>query len=331
MMGMPGHLLRAILVVCALMPMSLPAAVAGSYPTGPVRIVVGFGASSTADIVARLVGKHLEEKLGKPVIVENRPGNSSMIAAETVARAVNDGRTLFMGTVANTLNPARTEGGFDLGRDLQPIALLGVVPNVLVANASVPVKTVSDLIALAKANPAALTFATSGLWTASHMAVEMFNMKAGTKIVAVPYQGGANQAVTDLLTGRINLMFNVAVSSAPYVSSGKLTALAVGQPKRTAIMPDVPTMAEAGLSGFDVGIWIGLLAPAGTSPEIVATLAQASNDALQQASIKEALKAQGIDPLGSSPAEFAEFIRNDTRKWKDLMAATGLKESGLKE
>lgn len=324
-MDVSGHVLRLGLVLCAAI-LSVPASSAGSYPTGPVRIVVGFGPASTADIVARLVGKHLEEKLDKPVIVENRPGNSSMIAAEVVARSANDGRTLFMATVANTLNPARMEGGFDLNKDMQPIALLGIVPNVLVANASVPVKTVSDLIALAKANPAALTFATSGQWTASHMAAEMFNLKAGTSIVAVPYQGGANQAVTDLLTGRINLMFNVAVTVAPYVSSGKLTALAVGQPKRTALMPDVPTMDEAGLPGFDVGIWIGLLAPAGTPPEIINALSEASNDALQQPAIKDALKAQGIDPLGSTPAAFAEFIRNDMHKWRELLASTGLKE-----
>lgn len=326
-MGVPAGQLRLSLVLCALMMVAyIPAVAAGSYPSGPVRIVVGFGASSTADIVARLVGKHLEEQLGKPVIVENRPGNSSMLAAEAVARAPNDGRTLFMGTVANTLNPAHLKSGFDLGKDLQPIALLGVVPNVLVANPSVPAKTVRELIALAKKDPSSLTFATSGSWTASHMAVEMFNLKAGTQIVSVPYQGGANQAVTDLLTGRINLMFNVAAALAPYVSSGKLNALAVGQPKRTAIMPDIPTMEEEGLPGFDVGVWIGLLAPAGTTPEIIDTLARLSNDALQQPSVKEALKAQGIDPLGGTPEEFSTFIRDDNRKWRDLLASTGLKE-----
>jgi tripartite-type tricarboxylate transporter receptor subunit TctC len=324
---MMGHSLRAGLILCAFaIAAYVPATYAGSYPAGPVRIVVGFGPSSTADIVARLVARHLEEKLGKPVIVENRPGNSSMIAAEMVARAPNDGLTLFMATVANTLNPAHTRDGFDLGKKLQPIALLGVVPNVLVVNSSVPVKTVAELIALAKKDPTALTFATSGQWTASFMAAELFNMKAGTKIISVPYQGGASQSLTDLLEGRINLTFNVAGSLAPYVSSGKLTALAVGQPKRTAIMPDVPTMDEAGLPGFDVGIWIGLLAPIGTSPEIIDTLAQASNEALQNHSIRDGLKAQGIDALGSTPAEFADFIRKDIKKWQDLIEATGLKE-----
>jgi tripartite-type tricarboxylate transporter receptor subunit TctC len=326
-MNLPGSSLQTSLILCAFLTASyVPAAVAGSFPAGPIHVVVGFGPASVADTVARLVAKHLEEKFGKPVIVENRPGNSSMNAAELVARAPNDGLTLFMATVANTLNPAHLKDGFDLDKKLQPIALLGVVPNVLVVDASMPIKTVTELIALAKKDPAALTFATSGQWTASFMAAELFNMKAGTRIVSVPYQGGSNQALTDILTGRIKLTFNAAGTLAPYVSSGKLTALAVGQPKRTALMPDVPTMDEAGLSGFDVGTWIGLLAPVGTSPEIINTLAQASNDALQQQSIKDGLKAQGIDALGSTPAEFADFIQKDIQKWKTLIEATGLKE-----
>jgi len=231
-----------------------------------------------------------------------------------------------MATVANTLYPAHIKDGFDLSQKLQPIALLGVVPNVLVVDASVPVRSVSELIALAKRDPGALTFATSGQWTASFMAAELFNLKAGTKIVSVPYQGGSNQSLTDLLTGRIKLTFNVAGTLAPYVSSGKLIALAVGQPKRTAIMPDVPTMDEAGLPGIDVGTWIGLMAPRGTSQEIIDTLAQASLEAMRQPSVKDALKAQGIDPLGSTPSEFAEFIQKDIQKWQALVEALGLKE-----
>lgn len=317
--------LRIGLVLCAIGSF-ISAALGGSYPSAPVRIVVGFGPASAADTVARLVAKQLEDRLGKPVIVENRPGNSSMIAAELVARAPNDGLTLFMATVANTLYPAHTKDGFDLSQKLQPIALLGAVPNVLVVDASVPVRSVSELIALAKKDPSALTFATSGQWTASFMAAELFNMKAGTKIVSVPYQGGSNQALTDLLTGRIKLTFNVAGTLAPYVSSGKLIALAVGQPKRTAIMPDVPTMDEAGLPGIDVGTWIGLMAPRGTSQEIIDALARASSEAMQQQSVKDALKAQGIDPLSSTPKEFAEFIQKDIQKWQALVESLGLKE-----
>ena len=319
--------LRVGLVLCFLAAVSaVTPPAAASYPSRPIRLVVGFGASSSADIVARLVARHIESALGKPVIVENRPGNSSMLAAEAVMRAPNDGHTLFMATAANTINPVLTKSDFDLARDLTPIALLGSVPNVLVTNPSLNVKTVGELIALAKSRSVVLTFGTSGIGTASHMATAMFNLKAGTDIVAVPYQGGASQAVTDLLTGRINLMFNVAAILAPHVASGKLVALAVGQSKRTSSMPDVPTMDEVGMPGFDVGVWIGLLAPAGTAPDIVETLAKVSNEALQQPSVQEAMKAQGIDVLGGSPADFASFIPLDIQKWRSLLQSMGSKE-----
>ena len=226
-------------------------AVAQTYPAHLIKIVVGFGPGSAADILARLVGKQMEVSLGQPIIVENRPGNSSMIAAETVARASGDGYTLFMATIANTLNPAETKSSFNLGKDLAPIALLGIVPNVLVANPSVPANNLQELIALARSKPESLTFGSSGYATASYMAAELFNDGAGTKILTLPYQGGSNQAVSDLLSGRITLMFNVAPTLAPQVEAGKLKAFAVAQPKRASIMPDVPTLEEAGVPGYD--------------------------------------------------------------------------------
>ena len=300
----------------------LSAAQAQTYPTQPIRILVGFGPGSTADTLARLVGKHMEQTFGQPVLVENRPGNSSMIAAETVARASNDGYTLFMATVANTLNPVTTKSGFDLGKQMEPIALLGVVPNMLVAHPSVKADSVKDLVTLAKANPDSLTFGTSGAGTASHLAAELFNQKAGTKVVSVHYQGGSNQAITDLLTGRITLMFNVAATLAPHVKADKLKALAMAQPKRAGVMPDLPTMDEAGMPGFDVGIWIGLLAPANTPAAIVDKLSAAANDALKTEPVINAMKNQGIDQRGSTPKEFAEFIRADLDKWTELLAAS---------
>src|SRR5258708_358466 len=195
-------------------------AMAQTYPVQPTRILIGFGPGSAADILARLVGKQMEASLGQPIVVENRPGNSSMIAAETVARASPDGYTLFMATIANTLNPAETKSNFNLGRDLAPIALLGMVPNVLVAHPSVPANNLAELIALAKSKPESFTFGSSGYATASYMPAELFNEKAGTKIPMVPYQGGSNQAVSDLLAGRITLMFNVAATLAPQVEAG---------------------------------------------------------------------------------------------------------------
>ena len=299
---------------------------AQTYPTGPIRIVVGFGPGSTADIMARLVANHIEAKRGKPVVVENRPGNSSMLAATAVSRAENDGYTLFMATVAQTLNPVYTGSSFNLAKSMQPIALLGIVPNVLVAHPSVKANTVKELIQVAKTNPDKLTFGTSGNGTASHLATELFNQKAGTKIVAVHYQGGAAQGLSDLLTGRITLMFNVAAPLAQHVMAGQLKAYAVGQSKRTSMMPDVPTMDEAGMSGFDVSIWIGLLAPPGTPADIVDRLSAAANDALKTEPVVSALKPHGIDPVGSTPKEFADFINKDIDKWTSMLAATGLKK-----
>jgi tripartite-type tricarboxylate transporter receptor subunit TctC len=290
------------------------------YPAQPIKVIVGFGPGSAADILARLVGKQMEVSLRQPIVVENRPGNSSMIAAETVARASADGYTLFMATIANTLNPAETKSNFNLGRDLAPIALLGMVPNVLVAHPSVPANNLQELIALAKSKPESLTFGSSGYATASYMAAELFNDKAGTKILSVPYQGGSNQAVSDLLSGRITLMFNVAPTLAPHVEAGTLKAFAVAQSKRASIMPDVPTLAEAGMTGYDAGIWIGLLAPAGTPPAIIEKLSAAANDALNTDEVRTALKRQGTDPLGGTPKEFADFIRTDIAKWVAVLA-----------
>jgi tripartite-type tricarboxylate transporter receptor subunit TctC len=299
---------------------------AETYPSHPIKLVVGFGPASSADVLARLLARQMERKFNQAVVVENRPGNSSMLAADAVARSSPDGYTLFMATVANTLNPAQTNSSFNLARDMAPVALLGVVPNVLVAHPSVPANSLKELIVLAKAKPDSLTFGTSGSGTASHLAAELFNSKAASKIVAVHYQGGSSQAVTDLLAGRITLMFNVAATLAPHVAAGKLKAIAVAQQKRSAIMPDVPTMSEAGMPGFDAGIWMGLLAPANTPPDIVEKLSASANEALKSEMVQAALRPQGIDSLGGGPAEFSEFIRADIDKWTAILAATGLRK-----
>ena len=297
-----------------------------SYPTSPIHIVVGFGPGSVADVVARVVGKQMEQRLGQPVVVDSKPGNSSMIAAESVVRASADGYTLFMATVAQTINPAFTRSNFSLSGDMAPIALLGVVPNVLVAHPSVAANNVAELVAAAKAKPESFAFGTSGAGTASHLAAELFNLKAGTKILPVHYQGGSNQAMSDLLAGRITLMFNVAATLAPHVESGGLKALGMAQPKRAAILPKVPTMAEQGMAGFDAGIWIGLLAPAATPRPIIEQLSLAANEALKSEAVGTAMKAQGIDVLGGTPQQFAEFIRADTERWVNVVKAAGLSQ-----
>ena len=300
--------------------------VAQDYPSQQIRIVVGFGPGSTADILARLLGRHIEAKHGKPVIVENRPGNSSMIAAEQVAKAAKDGHTLFMGTVAQTLVPVRKKMDFKLDRDMAPVSLLAVVPNLMAAHPSLGVKDVQALLTLAKAKPDSLTFGTSGAGTASHLAAELFNQRASTKLVMVHYQGGSNQVLVDLLAGRINLVFNVAATLVPHVEKGSLVALGIAQPARTKILPNVPTMAEQGLPGFDAGIWVGLLAPPGTPASIVDLLAASSTEALGTEAVAKVLGAQGIDALGGTPSAFARFIAEDIAKWTNVVTSAGLYE-----
>jgi tripartite-type tricarboxylate transporter receptor subunit TctC len=321
--------LRAIFSLVLLAPLFAASfapspAVAQQYPSRPIRILIGFGPGSSADVVARVIGKQMEEKLGQPVIVENRPGNGSMTAAETVSRADKDGYTLFMATVAQTINPVFTHFDFDLNKQMAPIALLGEVPNVLAANPSLPANNVRELVALAKEKPDLLTFGTSGAGTASHLAAELFNLKAGTKIVAVHYAGGSNQTMIDLLAGRITMSFNVAATLAPQIDKGNLKGLAVAQPKRASFLPNVPTMEEQGMPGFDAGIWIGLLAPAGTPAPIVDTLSRAANDALKTADVSAALKTQCIDPIGDTPDEFQKFIAADIEKWTTVVHSAGL-------
>jgi tripartite-type tricarboxylate transporter receptor subunit TctC len=302
------------------------AALAQQYPTQPVRIVVGFGPGSGADVVARLVGREIESKIGQPVVVENKPGNGSMLAAEFVGRASADGYTLFMGTVAQTLVPIRKKMAFKLDKSMAPVTLLGNVPSLFVANPSLGVKDVKELLALAKTKPDSLTFGTSGSGTASHLAAELFNLSAGVKIVVVHYQGGSSQAMIDLLGGRINLMFNVAATLAPHVEKGDLVALGVAQPTRTKLLPSVPTMAEQGLPGFDAGVWIGLLAPIGTPRDVVDRLSVVANGALRTDTVRKVLEVQGIDPIGTSPDEFVAFIRQDIEKWEKAVGAAGLFE-----
>jgi tripartite-type tricarboxylate transporter receptor subunit TctC len=312
-------------IVASVLISSIAGACAQTWPAQPIKMIVGFGPGSAADVLARVVGKQMESSLGQPIVVENRPGNSSMIAAEAVMRAPADGYTLFVATIANTLNPAETGSSFNLARNLAPIALLATVPNVLVAHPSVPANNLAELIALAKSKPETLTFGSSGYATASYMAAELFNANAGTAIVMVPYQGGSNQALSDLLSGRITLMFNVAATLAPHVAAGKLKAFAVAQAKRASILPDVPTLDEAGMTGYDAGVWIGLLAPAGTPEPIIEKLSAAANEALSAEAVRTALRAQGTDAVGGTPKEFADFIRADIAKWTAVLAAPGKK------
>jgi tripartite-type tricarboxylate transporter receptor subunit TctC len=295
-----------------------------AYPLRPVHIIVGFGPGASADIAARVLAQRMGQTLGQQFIIENRPGAGSNIASEYVARAPKDGYVLLFGTVANTINTTLSKNlAFDFGKDFTPISLAVTLPNILVVHPSLGVERVADLITLAKAKPQQIFFGSSGVGTSPHLSGELFNEMAGIKLVHVPYPGSA-QAVTDLLAGRVQVMFSPASTVLPHVSEGKLKALASTQLKRTSVAPDLPTMTEAGLAGFDTSVWFGLLAPAGTPQDVITKLNHAVNDALSSDDVLALLRLQGMDPLGGTPETFARTIVSETEKWARVIAAAGL-------
>ena len=300
------------------------AAIGDDYPTRPVRVIVGFAPGAVADTVARVMATRMSQTLGQQLVVENRAGAGSSLGAEFVARAPKDGYTLLMCTVAQSINPAINNLSFDFGKDFAPIMAVANAPQMLVAHPSLGVSTVKELIALSKSRPDEIQYASSGVGTLSHLSAVLLNSAAGTTLTQVPYPGSA-QSMTDVLAGRVPLMFGPAATVWPNVQAGKLKALAVTQSTRATIAPDVPTMAEAGLPGYSAGIWMGLLAPAGTPPEIVAKLARAAQEALKSNEVRSLMRAQGLDPLGGAPAEFARLIDDELKKWAAVVQTAGIK------
>jgi tripartite-type tricarboxylate transporter receptor subunit TctC len=299
---------------------------ADDYPARPVRIVVGFGPGATIDVTARVLAPKLGAAFNQQFVVENKTGAGSNLAADFVAHAPKDGYTLLVGTIANTINAAMGQKlNFDFEKDFAPIALVATVPNILVVHPSIGVKSVDELIKLARAKPDELSYGSAGAGSALHLSAELFKSMAGIKMVHVPYPG-SNQAVADLLTGRVQVMFSPASTVLPHVRAGKLIALASTQLKRASVAPDLPTMEEAGLKGFDTSVWSGLMAPAGTPPDIVEKLARATNEALESRDVIEPLQKQGIDMLGGTPQQFADYIRSETAKWRRVVAAAGMKQ-----
>jgi tripartite-type tricarboxylate transporter receptor subunit TctC len=295
------------------------------FPTHPVRVIVGFPAGSAADITARVVGQRIGQLLGQQVVIENKSGAGSNLAAEAVARAPKDGYTLLLGTIANSINAVvKSNLAFDFPKDFMPIIRLTTTPNILVVHPSLGVKSVKELIDLAKAKPDQLLFASSGVATGTHLAAELFKMLTGTKMVHVPY-AGSPPAITDLLAGRVQVFFSPASTVLAHVRSGKLVALASTEAKRTAIAPELPTMAEAGLPGFETGLWFGLLAPAGTSQDVINKLGRAANEALQADEVTTPLAQQGIDSVGGSPEDFARYINGEMQRWAKVAETAGLK------
>jgi tripartite-type tricarboxylate transporter receptor subunit TctC len=297
----------------------------GDFPSQPLRLVIGFPPGSAADITARLVGSVMSDRLGQQVVVESRPGAGSSIAAEFVARAPADGYTLYIGTSSNVTNAAiNPNPRFDFAKDLAPVTPLTILPLILAVHPSLGVSSVEELIALARSKPGELTYASVGPGTVPHLATELFSVRAKIKLVHVPYQGSP-PAVTDLLAGRVSMTLIVASTVMPHVEAGRVKALASSSAKRLHLAPNLPTMAEAGLPDFEAGVWFGLMAPAATPRGVIEKLSAAANAALASDEIVAKLRAQGFEPLGGSPEEFARLIARETAKWATAADAAGLK------
>ena len=295
-----------------------------TYPSKPVRIVAAYPAGGSVDIVARLVGEKLRESLGQPFLIENRPGASGNVGTDFVAKAPPDGYTLLMGSSAALASNVHVYAKlpFDPLLDFAPVIMIANQPNVLVVHPSVPARNVNELILLAKSRPGKLNYASSGAGTSNHMAAEMFIMKTGVDIVQVPYKGGA-PAVNDLIGGQVDLMFETAPTVIQLIKTGKLRGLAVTSTQRSGMLPDVPTMDEAGLKGFDFRGWIGLVAPAGTPPDIVRKLHSEVQKAIN-GDLRKRLTEVGLDVAGGTPEQFAAFLREDIAKYEMLVKASGM-------
>jgi tripartite-type tricarboxylate transporter receptor subunit TctC len=297
----------------------------GAYPTKPVRLVVGFGPGSAADLTARVIGQRLTKTMGQQFVIENKPGGGSTVAAEQVARAPKDGYTRFIGTAANVINGVMQPNlPFDFAKDFAPITYTTSSPNILVVHPSVGVSDVKGLIALLKQKPEQVFYGSSGVGTAPHLSGELLNMMAGTKMVHVPYSGSA-QAVTDLLAGRIQVMFSPASTVLQHVASGQLKALASSELTRASSAPDLPTVAESGLPGFDTSVWFGIVGPTGMPTDTIDALSRAINEALKSDEVAKPLNAGGLDIKGGTPEAFGAYIASETRKWNDVVAAAGLR------
>jgi tripartite-type tricarboxylate transporter receptor subunit TctC len=298
---------------------------AQTYPDKPLRVIHGFAAGGGADIFLRTVLPKFSENLGQQIVVDYRTGAGGNLAMEAAARAAPDGYTLLMGTPGLATNAFLYDKlGFDPLKDLAPVSLIGSVPNVLVATPSLPASSVRELIALARAQPGKLNYASSGTGSSLHLAAELFRTSAGLDMQHIPYKGGA-QAQTDVMGGQAQFMFNVLPSALPQIKAGKLKALAVTGRTRSEALPDVPTMIEAGVPGYTATTWNGILVTGGTPAAIVARLNDALVRAMKTPEMREALARIGQDPLWSTPEEFAAFLREETEKWRKVILATGLK------
>jgi tripartite-type tricarboxylate transporter receptor subunit TctC len=298
---------------------------AQTFPSRPVRIIVAFPAGGGTDIVARTLSPKLSEALGQQVVVDNRGGASGLVGTELAAKSAPDGHTLFMGTLGNlSVNPLLfSKLPFDVARDFAPLTQAVSVTFMLYVHPSLPVKTVRDLITLAKSRPGSINYASSGSGGAPHLAAELFNSLAGIKMIHVPYKG-SSPSFTDVLGGQVPITFDSLTQGLPYVKTGRLRAVATLGPKRTQVLPDVPTVNET-LAGYEVVNWFGIVVPAGTPREVIARLHSEIVKILRMPDISERLSAQGSDPVGSSPDEFGAFMKSETAKWARVIKEANIR------
>ena len=314
---------NAVFLIAALT--GAASAEAQNYPVRPVRLVVPSSPGGGTDISARIIAPKLSEYLGQQVVVDNRPGAGTMIGGEVVARAAPDGYTLLMGISTLAINPAiYRKVPYDALRDFAPVSQAVALPNVLVAHPSLPVKSVKELIAFAKARPGQLNFASAGLGTSPHLSMELFLSMTKLKMVHVPYKG-SGPGVVDLVAGHVPLMMPNMLSALPHIKTGRLRALGVTSARRAAGAPDIPTIAEAGVPGYEAVQWYGVLAPAGTPRPIVTRLHAQIVRVLQLPDIRQRFSTDGAEAVGSSPEEFATFIRAETAKWARVIKDAGIR------
>ncbi len=295
------------------------AAPAVSYPTRPIRLIVPFAPAGSADNLARTLQPALSEALGQTLVIDNRPGASSIIGTDLTAKAAPDGYTLLLITTTHTVNPAlMPKLPFDALKDFAPVSLVVSQPNILVVHPAVAARTVKELIALAKAKPNTLNFASGGNGSSPHLSGELLKLVTGVQITHVPYKG-SGPGITDLLGGHVQLMFAGPLGVEQYIKAGRLRALAVADARRSAVLPDVPTMAEAGVPGVETGTWYGMLAPARTSQPIIDTVYRAILTVVQLPDMKTRLLAQGVDIVANPPPQFAVFLKSEVAKWAKVV------------
>lgn len=319
---MPSFLRRSLALSLAA---PLIARAADPWPIRPIRMVVAFAPGGSIDVVARIMAQELGRALGQPVVVENRAGASGNLGADFVAKAAPDGYTLFMGSASSLgANAALFRNlPYDPRRDFAPVRLMGLQPNVIVVHPSLPVTDVAELIAYARANPGKLNFGTAGSGSAQHVAGDMFRRMAEIDMVHVPYRGGA-PALSDLIAGQLQLMFETLPTAVEPIAAGQLRALAVTMPERVARLPNLPTVAESGLPGYVSRGWMGIVAPAGTDPHIIARLANESEAIIAIPAVRQRLLGLGLEMIPSSPAQFSAFIREEVASYQELVSRMGI-------